>query len=173
MDLPRITYPITFNGRTFSVEELRRHPEPSPRTARALARTELAYTLCELLDWRRPTGRLKNHEGRLLLEHLETKGLVTLPPVRAALAPPGAARRAALGPGGARARRGRHGPRRRPARAGGRAARPDRPQPPLAGADRPVPLPRGARPGRRHPPVPVPYHMKTGQLLNLTRPIPR
>ncbi|MBI4573159.1 MAG: DUF4338 domain-containing protein [candidate division NC10 bacterium] len=49
----------------------------------ALGRTELAYTLCELVDWRRPTGRLKNHEGRLLLEHLEAKGLVTLPPVRA------------------------------------------------------------------------------------------
>ncbi|HEY6106138.1 MAG TPA: Druantia anti-phage system protein DruA [Anaeromyxobacteraceae bacterium] len=46
-----------------------------------LPRTELAYTLCELLDWRRPTGRLKNHEGRLLLEHLAANGLVALPPL--------------------------------------------------------------------------------------------
>ena len=85
MGLPRISYPITFNGRTFSVEEL-----GVIRTLTTdcvgLPRTELAYTLCELLDWRRPTGRLKNHEGRLLLEHLEAKGLVTLPPVRLAAA---------------------------------------------------------------------------------------
>lgn len=82
MGLPRITYPITFNGRTFSVEELGVIRTLTTDCA-SLARTELAYTLCELLDWRRPTGRLKNHEGRLLLEHLEAKGLVTLPPLRA------------------------------------------------------------------------------------------
>jgi hypothetical protein len=85
MDLPRITYPITFNGRTFSVEDLRLIQALTVDCA-ALARTELAYTLCELLDWRRPTGKLKNHEGRLLLEHLATKGLVALPPVRGAQA---------------------------------------------------------------------------------------
>jgi hypothetical protein len=88
MGLPRITYPITFNGRTFSVVELG-IIQALTTECTGLARTELAYTLCELLDWRRPTGRLKNHEGRLLLEHLERKGLVTLPPVRAAQAPRG------------------------------------------------------------------------------------
>ena len=81
MGLPRITYPLTFNGRTFSVEELRLMQTLTVDCA-ALARTELAYTLCELVDWRRPTGRLKNHEGRLLLEQLEARGLVRLPPVR-------------------------------------------------------------------------------------------
>jgi hypothetical protein len=85
MDLPRITYPIPFNGRTFSVEELGVIQSLTADCA-GLPRTELAYTLCELLDWRRPTGKLKNHEGRLLLEHLERKGLVALPPVRAAQA---------------------------------------------------------------------------------------
>lgn len=85
MGLPRITYPITFNGRTFSVEELGIIRTLTTDCA-GLPRTELACTLCELLDWRRPTGRLKNHEGRLLLEHLETKGLVALPPVRVAMA---------------------------------------------------------------------------------------
>lgn len=84
MGLPRITYPITFNGRTFSVGELQLIQALTADCA-ALARTELAYTLCELVDWRRPTGRLKNHEGRLLLEHLAAKGLVTLPPVREGL----------------------------------------------------------------------------------------
>jgi len=81
MGLPRITYPITFNGRTFSVEELG-VIQTLTADCGGLPRTELAYTLCELLDWRRPTGKLKNHEGRLLLEHLATKGLVALPPVR-------------------------------------------------------------------------------------------
>lgn len=85
MDLPRITYPIIFNGRTFSVEDLGVIQSLTADCA-GLPRTELAYTLCELLDWRRPTGKLKNHEGRLLLEHLERKGLVALPPVRAAQA---------------------------------------------------------------------------------------
>lgn len=82
MGLLRITYPITFSGRTFSVAELQLIQTLAADCA-TLGRTELAYTLCELVDWRRPTGRLKNHEGRRLLEHLETKGLVTLPPVRA------------------------------------------------------------------------------------------
>jgi hypothetical protein len=85
MDMPRITYPLTFNGRTFSVEELG-VIQTLTRDCAGLPRTELAYTLCELLDWRRPTGKLKNYEGRLLLEHLAAKGLVALPPVREALA---------------------------------------------------------------------------------------
>jgi Domain of unknown function (DUF4338) len=81
MGLPRITHPITFNGRIFSVAELQIIQRLTTECA-ALGRTELAYTLCELLDWRRPSGRLKNHEGRLLLEQVEAQGLVTLPPVR-------------------------------------------------------------------------------------------
>jgi hypothetical protein len=85
MDLPRITYPITFSGRTFSVEELGLIQTLIQECA-GLPRTELASTLCELLDWRRPTGKLKNHEGRLLLEHLAAKGLLALPPLREALA---------------------------------------------------------------------------------------
>jgi hypothetical protein len=85
MGLPRITYPITFNGRTFSVEDLRVIQTLTTDCA-GLPRTELASTLCELLDWRRPTSRLKTHEGRLLLEHLATKGLVVLPPLRVAVA---------------------------------------------------------------------------------------
>jgi hypothetical protein len=85
MGLPRITYPITFGGRTFSVAELGVIQALTTECA-SLAQTELAYTLCELLDWRRPTGKLKNHEGRLLLEHLAARGFVTLPPLRGAQA---------------------------------------------------------------------------------------
>lgn len=44
-----------------------------------LSRTELAYTVCELLDWHRPNGRLKGHECRAFLEDLDAKGIVRLP----------------------------------------------------------------------------------------------
>jgi hypothetical protein len=44
-----------------------------------LSRTELANTICELLEWRRPNGSLKGHECRLFLEGLESKGILLLP----------------------------------------------------------------------------------------------
>lgn len=44
--------------------------------------TEIARTVCELLDWKRPNGGLKNHECRLLLEQLRDRGELTLPEVR-------------------------------------------------------------------------------------------
>lgn len=47
-----------------------------------LAVTEMARTVCELLDWKRPTGRLKDLECRQLLKHLESQGWLKLPPVR-------------------------------------------------------------------------------------------
>ena len=44
-----------------------------------LSRTELANTICELLEWRRPNGSLKGHECRLFLEGLESNGILRLP----------------------------------------------------------------------------------------------
>jgi len=44
--------------------------------------TEIARTICELLAWRRPSGGLKNHECRQLLERLQAEGVVTLPALR-------------------------------------------------------------------------------------------
>jgi hypothetical protein len=44
-----------------------------------LSRTELANTICELLEWRRPSGSLKGHECRLFLEKLESCGVLRLP----------------------------------------------------------------------------------------------
>ena len=44
-----------------------------------LTRTELAGTVCELLDWKRPSGKLKKHECRGFLEDLEADGLISLP----------------------------------------------------------------------------------------------
>jgi Domain of unknown function (DUF4338) len=48
----------------------------------ALGVTEIAKTVCELLDWRRPGGGLKNHECRQLLERLAAEGLLQLPDLR-------------------------------------------------------------------------------------------
>lgn len=48
------------------------------RDCRFLSPTELAHTVCELLDWRRPTGALKAHECRMFLEELESAGMVQL-----------------------------------------------------------------------------------------------
>ena len=81
MGQPRIIPPFTFSGRTFSVQELQLIQAISADCA-ALSRTELARTVCDLLAWTRPNGRLKHHECRLCLERLEAGGVVTLPPVR-------------------------------------------------------------------------------------------
>lgn len=81
MPPPQITQPLTFSGRTFSVAELHLIQAVSAECT-ALGRTEIARTICELLAWTRPTGRLKHHECRRLLERLEERGVVRLPPVR-------------------------------------------------------------------------------------------
>ncbi len=46
---------------------------------KGLSRLELAHTVCELLDWKRPNGGLKARECRDLLERLECQGLLSLP----------------------------------------------------------------------------------------------
>jgi len=47
-----------------------------------LSRKELAQTVCELVDWRRSSGRLKALECLLLLERLESAGALVLPAKR-------------------------------------------------------------------------------------------
>lgn len=47
-----------------------------------LTRTELANTVCELLDWTRPNGKLKTVECRLFLEQLHADAVLSLPTVR-------------------------------------------------------------------------------------------
>ena len=44
--------------------------------------TEMARTICELLEWTRPSGGLKNHECRQLLERLQATGFLQLPELR-------------------------------------------------------------------------------------------
>jgi hypothetical protein len=72
---------LTFCGRTFRTSEL----ELMRQTARefaALGVTEIARTVCELLEWKRPSGGLKNHECRQLLERLQAEGFLDLPDLR-------------------------------------------------------------------------------------------
>jgi hypothetical protein len=53
-----------------------------------ISRTELANTVCELWEWKRPRGGLKTVECRQFLEHLENQGLIVLPKGRSGR-PPG------------------------------------------------------------------------------------
>jgi len=73
---------VTFSGRTFTTPEIDLMREIA-RDYAGLGVTEIARTVCELLHWNRPSGGLKNHECRLLLEHLRNAGMLTLPAVRA------------------------------------------------------------------------------------------
>ena len=45
-----------------------------------LSRTELANTICEILDWKRPNGKLKTIECRQFLETLHERSIISLPP---------------------------------------------------------------------------------------------
>jgi hypothetical protein len=72
---------LSFHGRIFRRQELELMREIAKNYG-GLAVTEMARTLCELLDWKRPTGRLKDLECRHLLQHLQAQGWLQLPPVR-------------------------------------------------------------------------------------------
>ncbi len=75
------TAPFVFCGRRFSTAEIdliHSLVADFPR----LSITELARTTCELLRWKRPNGRLKNHECRLLLEKLTDTDVLSLPALR-------------------------------------------------------------------------------------------
>jgi hypothetical protein len=61
--------PVTFSGRTFKKEEVELMRVMAHDYA-GLGVTEIARTVCELLEWKRPNGGLKNHECRQLLERL-------------------------------------------------------------------------------------------------------
>jgi len=72
---------VTFCGRTFPGEELVLMRQVA-RECSGLGVTEIARTLCELRNWKRPNGKLKNHECRQLLEQLAGEGFLRLPPLR-------------------------------------------------------------------------------------------
>jgi Druantia protein DruA len=72
---------LTFCGRTFRASELELMRQIALEFS-ALGVTEIARTVCELLDWTRPNGGLKNHECRQLLERLQAEGFLQLPKLR-------------------------------------------------------------------------------------------
>lgn len=65
-------------GRTFTAEDLTLIRE-MVEDCMGLSRMELANTVCELLNWERPTGKLKAKECFDFLEYLEEKGRIQLP----------------------------------------------------------------------------------------------
>jgi len=69
---------LSFCGRAFGASELELMRQIALQFS-ALGVTEIARTICELLDWKRPNGRLKNHECRQLLERLAAEGFLQLP----------------------------------------------------------------------------------------------
>jgi hypothetical protein len=70
--------PWSFSGRRFTPAE-RDLIRAVVRDFPALSRMELAHTVCELLGWQRPSGRLKGRECREFLERLAADGLLRLP----------------------------------------------------------------------------------------------
>ena len=70
-----------FSGRTFSAQEMTLIREVV-RDCAGLSRMELARTVCELVRWRRPNGRLKARECREFLERLDAEGGLVLPDKR-------------------------------------------------------------------------------------------
>ncbi len=72
---------VIFCGRTFSTQELDLMRQTAAKFS-ALGVTEISRTICELLEWKRANGGLKNHECRQLLERLQEQGWLRLPPVR-------------------------------------------------------------------------------------------
>lgn len=72
---------LSFCGQPLSVEELI-FIQSIAKDFSSLGRTEIANTVCELLQWVRPTGKLKTVECRAFLESLQADGLIGLPPLR-------------------------------------------------------------------------------------------
>jgi hypothetical protein len=71
---------LSFCGRELTPEELDLIRQIT-RDCSTLALTELAHTICELLQWRRPNGGLKSRECYLFLQALHARGwLPGLPP---------------------------------------------------------------------------------------------
>lgn len=67
-----------FSGRSFTPEELALIREVVGSCS-GLSRNELAQTVCELLGWKRPSGRLKALECGEFLERLDSMGVLDLP----------------------------------------------------------------------------------------------
>lgn len=70
---------FTFAGRKFTEEDME-HIKWARETYPNLSRTELAGTICHIIDWLTPSGRAKVQQCSSLLEELEKEGFLDLPP---------------------------------------------------------------------------------------------
>jgi hypothetical protein len=77
---------VESSGRCFSPDEIALVRQ-TVKTFSSLSLKELSKTLCELLEWKRPSGKLKYEECRAFLERLQSDGLVVLPKLRNTAAP--------------------------------------------------------------------------------------
>jgi hypothetical protein len=85
-DEPVVQQIIESSGRSFTPEEIDLICQTA-KTFSNLSLTELSRTLCELLEWKRPNGKLKHEECRAFLERLQSDGIVSIPKLRSAGAP--------------------------------------------------------------------------------------
>lgn len=69
----RVLFSVRFSGRLFSRQELECMREVA-RDCVGLGVTEIARTVCELLDWKRANGRLKDQECRSCWNAYATRG---------------------------------------------------------------------------------------------------
>ena len=67
-----------FSGREFAPQDVTLIQEVV-ESCPGISRTELSYTVSELLEWRRPNGGLKGRECLNFLERLESEGYFRLP----------------------------------------------------------------------------------------------
>lgn len=70
-----------FFGRSFAEEEVELIREIVSGFG-SLPLNQIALTICELLEWKRPSGGLKGRECRQMLEELRDEGELVLPEVR-------------------------------------------------------------------------------------------
>ena len=80
-DQQTLANPLRFCGEPVSSEQLALITQIVTHCS-GLSRTELANTVCELLAWVRPNGKLKTVECRQFLEQLQARNPLPLPPVR-------------------------------------------------------------------------------------------
>jgi len=76
-----IVTPLRFCGKPVSYKQLALITQIVAQCG-GLSRTELANTVCELLDWKRPNGKLKTVECRQFLEQLQVRTALHLPATR-------------------------------------------------------------------------------------------
>jgi len=81
LDQRALTSEMKFFGRLFSASEQELIREIAT-DFQSLSLDEISRTICELLEWKRPSGGLKSHECRRMLVELNNQGLLAVPELR-------------------------------------------------------------------------------------------